>query len=197
MFTGIIETTGKIIAIQKQETNLEFTIQSPISHQLKPDQSVSHNGICLTVTEVQNDTHKVTAIAETISKTAIANWQQNSIINLERCMQINDRLDGHIVQGHVDATATCTKVQSQQGSWLYSFSYPAQYMHLVIEKGSICLNGIALTVFNLHQNNFTVAIIPYTYEHTDMHTLQAGQAVNIEFDVVGKYLARFVQTNYK
>ncbi len=191
MFTGIIETTGKIIAIEKQETNLHFVVQSTISNQLKVDQSVSHSGICLTVTHIENDTHTVTAIKETIDKTAIANWDLDTTINLERCMQMNGRLDGHIVQGHVDATAICETVSEQNGSWLYSFKYPEHFKQLVIEKGSICINGIALTVFNLVDNYFSVAIIPYTYENTNIQFLQPKSIVNIEFDVIGKYLARF------
>lgn len=191
MFTGIVETTGTVVAVSQTGTNSTFTIESPISHTLKTDQSVSHNGVCLTVEAVSNSSHTVTAIAETLSKTNLGNWQSGTVVNLERCVPMNGRLDGHLVQGHVDATATCESVSNQDGSWLFTFSYPKQFAHLIIEKGSICINGISLTVFNLVENRFSVAIIPYTFAHTNMQHLQAGNTVNIEFDMVGKYLARW------
>ena len=191
MFTGIVETTGTVVAVSQTGTNSTFTIESPISHTLKTDQSVSHNGVCLTVESVSNGSHTVTAIAETLSKTNLGYWQAGTVVNLERCVPMNGRLDGHLVQGHVDATATCESVSNQDGSWLFTFSYPKQFAHLIIEKGSICINGISLTVFNLVENRFSVAIIPYTFTHTNMQHLQAGNTVNIEFDMVGKYLARW------
>lgn len=191
MFTGIVETTGTVVAVGQTGTNSTFTIESSLSHTLKTDQSVSHNGVCLTVENVANGTHTVTAIAETLSKTNLGHWLAGTTVNLERCVPMNGRLDGHLVQGHVDATATCESVSNQDGSWLYTFSYPQQFAHLIIEKGSICLNGISLTVFNLVDNRFSVAIIPYTFAHTNMQHLHAGHTVNIEFDMVGKYLARW------
>ncbi len=191
MFTGIVETTGTVVAVSQTGTNSTFTIESPISNTLKTDQSVSHNGVCLTVESVSNGSHTVTAIAETLSKTNLGYWQAGTVVNLERCVPMNGRLDGHLVQGHVDATATCESVSNQNGSWLFTFSYPKQFAHLIIEKGSICINGISLTVFNLVENRFSVAIIPYTFAHTNMQHLQAGNTVNIEFDMVGKYLARW------
>lgn len=191
MFTGIVETTGTVVAVSQTGTNSTFTIESSLSHTLKTDQSVSHNGVCLTVENVANGTHTVTAIAETLSKTNLGHWLAGTTVNLERCVPMNGRLDGHLVQGHVDATATCESVSNQDGSWLFTFSYPQQFAHLIIEKGSICLNGISLTVFNLVDNRFSVAIIPYTFAHTNMQHLQASHTVNIEFDMVGKYLARW------
>jgi riboflavin synthase len=168
-------------------------IGSGLSGLLKVDQSVSHSGVCLTVEKVEEDSHQVTAIAETLSKTNLGQWQKGSIVNLERCVPMNGRLDGHLVQGHVDATAICSNVEDQNGSWLYTFRYPAHFAHLLIEKGSICVNGISLTAFNLAENHFSVAIIPYTYEHTNLKQVKAGDSVNLEFDMVGKYLARWKQ----
>lgn len=191
MFTGIIETTATVVAVSQTGSNKTFTLQSPISAHLKVDQSVSHNGVCLTVEAVHDNQHTVTAIAETLSKTNLHHWQMGTVVNLERCVPMNGRLDGHLVQGHVDTTATCETVKEEEGSWLFTFSYPPSFAHLIIEKGSICLNGISLTVFNLVDNRFSVAIIPYTFAHTNMQYLQAGQTVNVEFDMVGKYLARW------
>ncbi|MCA0381957.1 MAG: riboflavin synthase [Bacteroidetes bacterium] len=191
MFTGIVETTGTVVAVSQSGSNRTFTIASSLSETLKTDQSVSHNGVCLTVETVADGQHTVTAIAETLSKTNLGHWQAGTAVNIERCVPMNGRLDGHLVQGHVDSTASCLFVENQDGSWLYTFEYPKLFAHLIIEKGSICLNGISLTVFNLVDNRFSVAIIPYTFEHTNMQFLQAGQKVNIEFDMVGKYLARW------
>jgi riboflavin synthase len=193
MFTGIIETTGIINHILGTGANKTFWVASPISSQLKTDQSVSHNGVCLTVEELKEGMHKVTAIAETLDKTNLIHWQEGSIINLERCMQLNGRLDGHIVQGHVDTTAECIEIISKQGSWEYSFTYDKKFAALLIEKGSVCLNGISLTVFNVTKKTFTVAIIPYTYKNTSMQHLQKGNYVNIEFDVIGKYVNRIAE----
>ena len=190
MFTGIIESTGQIEAVLPSGSNTSFWVSSPISSSLKTDQSVSHNGVCLTVEEVINDQHRVTAIQETLSKTTLENWKPGDMINLERCMMLNGRFDGHMVQGHVDTTATCLSIDVLEGSRVYRFRFPRQFAPLVVEKGSISLEGISLTVFNLTVDEFSVAIIPYTYEHTNLKHLQAGNTVNIEFDLVGKYLAR-------
>lgn len=191
MFTGIVESTGIVTHITTAGTNYTFSIESSLATELKVDQSLSHNGVCLTVEAIDNHQHRVTAIAETLSKTSLSAWKVGSIINLERCVAMNGRLDGHMVQGHVDTTATCVEKTDAQGSWLFSFAYPKAFAHLLIEKGSICVNGISLTAFHLRDNLFSVAIIPYTYEHTNMQQLQVGDAVNIEFDMIGKYLARW------
>ena len=191
MFTGIIETTGKIDAMESDGSNLSFLITSSISNELKVDQSVSHDGACLTVENVENNKHRVTAIKETLDKTNLRNWKIHGEVNLERCMQLNGRLDGHMVQGHVDATAFCIDVEEKKGSWEYRFQFPAEFTHLLIEKGSVCLNGVSLTVFDIKFNSFKVAIIPYTYEHTNIRHIKNKSVVNIEFDVIGKYLARF------
>jgi len=193
MFTGIIENTGHIQSIISEGTNKTFWVASPISNQLSIDQSVSHNGVCLTVEEIKGGLHRVTAIDETLNKTNLGSWEEGSAINLERCMQMNGRLDGHIVQGHVDTTAVCTSVIEKDGSWEYNFETDKKFAGLMIEKGSISLNGISLTIFNVKDNGFTVAIIPYTYEHTNMQHLQASDKVNIEFDMIGKYVSRLVQ----
>jgi riboflavin synthase len=190
MFTGIIEALGKIVSIDARGSNKTFWIESNISAELKVDQSVSHSGACLTVEVVEGNKHQVTAIEETLNKTNLGNWQIGSEINLERCLPMNGRLDGHLVQGHVDATATCVDVQDEGGSWVYRFTFPEQFATLIIEKGSICINGISLTCFNVGREDFSVAIIPYTYEHTNIKQVKVGQAVNIEFDMIGKYIAR-------
>ena len=193
MFTGIIENTGIVQEIQTSGTNKTFWISSPLSQELKIDQSLSHSGVCLTVEEVKDGMHRVTAIAETLSKTNLGEWKVGSVVNLERCMQLNGRLDGHIVQGHVDAVAECVGLIEKAGSWEYTFQFPKQFGELVIEKGSISLNGISLTIFNVGDDTFTVAIIPYTYEHTNMRNLKKGDVVNIEWDVVGKYVQRIMK----
>ena len=190
MFTGIIENTGIVQEIQTSGSNKTFWISSPLSQELKIDQSLSHSGVCLTVEEVKDGMHRVTAIAETLSKTNLGEWKAGSVVNLERCMQLNGRLDGHIVQGHVDAVATCVDVIEKAGSWEYTFQFPKQFGELVIEKGSISLNGISLTIFNVGDDTFTVAIIPYTYEHTNLNALKKGDYINLEFDMVGKYVIR-------
>jgi riboflavin synthase len=197
MFTGIIENTGSIIKAVPNGENLSFWVDSPISNELKIDQSLSHNGVCLTVEEVLNGTHRVTAIQETISKTNVGQWNTGDIINLERCLPFQGRIDGHIVQGHVDAKATCTSITDKNGSWLFQFNYPQSFAHLVIEKGSICLNGISLTAFMVEGNSFAVAIIPYTYEHTNMKSINVGDEVNVEFDIIGKYLSRMIEVQSK
>jgi riboflavin synthase len=193
MFTGIIENTGKITAISSSASNKTFWITSPLAAELKVDQSLSHDGVCLTVEEVKEGNYRVTAIEETLVKTNLGNWQAGSMVNLERCMLMNGRLDGHIVQGHVDCTAQCTGVTEKDGSWELTFSFPAQFSSRVIEKGSITINGISLTLFNVGTNNFTVAIIPYTFEHTNINTVKQADKVNIEFDVIGKYVERILQ----
>jgi len=195
MFTGIIEYTGLIEAIETKGTNATFWVSSPLSAELKIDQSLSHNGVCLTVEEIKGNQHRVTAIEETLRKTNLGNWEVGTLINLERCMLMNGRLDGHIVQGHVDATATCKRKLTLAGSWEYTFEFDKQLAHLVIEKGSISVNGISLTCFNVTQNSFTVAIIPYTFEHTNMQQLEEGDTINLEFDIIGKYVQRMVQIN--
>ena len=193
MFTGIIETTGTITDIISTGTNKTFWIASPISADLKVDQSVAHSGVCLTVEKVENGKHQLTAIEETLHKTNLNCWKAGTIVNMERCLTMNGRLDGHIVQGHVDAVATCLQVADKDGSWEYTFSFDSKFASLIIEKGSIAINGTSLTVFNLTGNTFTVAIIPYTYEHTNIHQVTAGSRVNIEFDMIGKYVARLYE----
>lgn len=191
MFTGIIEAKGIIKKIYRTKNNVTFVIESELTPELKVDQSLAHNGICLTIEAVNNIEYSVTAIAETIQKTNIQNWQEGSIINLERCLQMNGRIDGHIVQGHVDTTLICTNKIDQNGSWEFEFELKNEDAALVIEKGSICINGISLTAFNVLKNSFKVAIIPYTYMHTNIHQLQIGERVNCEFDMIGKYLYRY------
>ena len=195
MFTGIIEAVGKVTSIESNGTNRSFWVQSTISDELKVDQSVSHEGVCLTVEAVQAGKHKLTAIEETLKKTNLDLWQEGKLVNLERCMQMNGRLDGHIVQGHVDTTAICTEVKTLEGSWQFSFEFDNSFSHLVIEKGSVSLNGTSLTMFNVGKNSFTVAIIPYTFEHTSISQLQAGDKANIEFDIIGKYISRLSELN--
>jgi len=194
MFTGIIECTGIVEKIESKGSNKTFWIKSPIGNELKIDQSLAHNGVCLTVEEIANSIHCVTAIEETLRKTNLHTLQISSEINLERCMLMNGRLDGHIVQGHVDCTATCTHKKQLDGSWEFSFEFDKQFAHLVIEKGSISINGTSLTCFNVSENNFTVAIIPYTFEHTNIKHVVAGSIVNIEFDIIGKYILRRMET---
>jgi len=193
MFTGIIEKKGRIKEIITSGTNKTFWIESPISNELSIDQSVAHSGVCLTVEEVKNGWHKITAIEETLKKTNLNSWKINSVINLERCLQMNGRLDGHIVQGHVDAVATCIEISEKEGSWEYKFKFDTRFAALIIEKGSISLNGISLTIFNVTTDSFMVAIIPYTYEYTNMQYLETGDEINIEFDMIGKYVTRFLQ----
>ena len=190
MFTGIIESIGTVEEVTSRGSGFSYTISSPISHELKPDQSVSHEGVCLTVEKVLGRHHQVTAVLETLSKTNLGRWKPGTRVNLERCLQFNGRLDGHLVQGHVDATGTCVSIKDLQGSWEFRFTFPAEFAALVIEKGSICVNGISLTAFNVTENEFSVAIIPFTYEHTSLSGISVGNAVNLEFDVIGKYLQR-------
>jgi riboflavin synthase len=190
MFTGIIETLGRVHEIKKEQNNLHITVESAITNELKIDQSVSHNGICLTVVAIKDSYYTVTAINETILKTTIGDWKVNDIINLERGMKLGDRLDGHIVQGHVDQTGKCIKIEEASGSWNYTFEYDKNLNNITIEKGSITVNGVSLTVVNSGVNLFSVSIIPYTFENTNFKNFKIGTKVNLEFDVVGKYIAR-------
>ncbi|WP_205513323.1 riboflavin synthase [Longitalea arenae] len=195
MFTGIIETIGHIEEVYSTGTNKTYWISSALSHEFRIDQSVSHNGVCLTVEEVQGRRHRVTAIAETLQKSNLGHWSTGDLVNIERCMMMNGRLDGHIVQGHVDTTAICIDRKQLDGSWELRFRFPEAFSTLVIEKGSISLNGISLTIFNVTETEFTVAIIPYTFEHTNIKTIEPGAHVNIEFDMMGKYVNRILSLN--
>jgi riboflavin synthase len=190
MFTGIIETLGVIQEIEKDKDNLHITIASSITDELQIDQSVSHNGICLTVVSINKTFYTVTAIGETIKKTTISDWQKGDSVNLERAMKLGDRLDGHIVQGHVDQIGTCTTVKETNGSWYFTFNYDESLHNITIEKGSITVNGVSLTVVDSRKNEFSVAIIPYTFEHTNFKTFKVNTKVNLEFDVIGKYVSR-------
>lgn len=190
MFTGIVESTGIVKEVISNGSNRTFWIESPISQQLKVDQSVSHSGVCLTVEDLNSNSHRVTAIKETLKKTNLGDWSAGTNVNLERSLQLGDRLDGHIVQGHVDAVAICKNVIEKNGSWEYTFEFPKKFASLIIEKGSIAINGISLTAFSVKVKNFTVAIIPYTFEHTNINKVTKGTIVNLEFDMIGKYLLR-------
>lgn len=190
MFTGIIETLGSVKEVISSDSNKTFWVESSISSQLKTDQSVSHNGVCLTVEVIKDNMHRITAVKETLQKTNLNEWQTGKLVNLERCIQLNDRLDGHIVQGHIDTTGTCIKRKETDGSWQFAFEFPQKFADLVIEKGSICVNGISLTAFNVKRKSFTVAIVPYTFENTNIKEVKKGDKVNLEFDVIGKYLFR-------
>ena len=190
MFTGIIETTGIVKKVTANGSNKTFWIESGISSQLKVDQSVSHSGVCLTIEEIINDSHRITSVDETLQKTNLHTWQSGTIINLERCLQLNDRLDGHIVQGHVDTASLCIKRKEKEGSWEFEFEFPKKFAKLIIEKGSICINGISLTAFDVKKKSFSVAVIPYTFEHTDIKEVFEETQVNLEFDMIGKYLLR-------
>lgn len=190
MFTGIVEHLATVREVSAQGTNKDFWIESPITHELKIDQSVAHNGVCLTVVELRDDRYRVTAVAETLEKTTLGSWQAGDRVNLERSLRVGDRLDGHFVQGHVDAVAECIEKQELEGSWLFRFRFPETFARLVIEKGSVCLNGVSLTVFNVGESECTVTVIPYTFTHTNFGSLQMGHRVNVEFDVLGKYLLR-------
>lgn len=190
MFTGIIETTGTIKEVISKGSNKIFWIESSLSAGFRIDQSISHSGVCLTVEAVKDDQHRVTAIAETLQKTNLGSWVPGKMINIERCLKLDSRLDGHLVQGHTDTCGTCLQKKEKKGSWEFEFGFPRKFAGLLIEKGSICVNGISLTAFNVKKKTFTVAIIPYTFEHTDMKMLRENDRVNLEFDVVGKYIQR-------
>jgi len=193
MFTGIIETIGIVREIKENQGNLSFWIESPITSELKIDQSIAHNGICLTIEEIKGIQFKVTAVPETLDKTNARNWKTGDQLNLERAMLFNARVDGHLVQGHVDTKGICTETRALNNSWIYSFEFPSHFGHLVIEKGSIAVNGISLTCYNVTKIGFTVSIIPYTYEHTNLKDVKLGDAVNLEFDLIGKYIKRLHQ----
>lgn len=197
MFTGIIESIGKIKSIHNEYNNLVITIESSISSQLKVDQSIAHNGICLTVVALKDNAHTVVAIQETLLKTNIKDWKINDEINLERAMTLGSRLDGHIVQGHIDQVGYCINRVEQNGSWFFTFEYDEKFNNITIEKGSVTLNGVSLTVVNSGKNTFSVAIIPYTFENTQFKNLNTGDKVNIEFDVIGKYVARLYEYSKK
>jgi riboflavin synthase len=195
MFTGIIETIGIVTSVDVNGGNKIFWIESNISDQLKTDQSLSHSGVCLTVEEAVASRHRVTAIEETLKKTNLSTWETGDLINLERSLKPESRLDGHWVQGHIDTVATCTSIKGKQGSWEFEFTFPRKFAELVIEKGSVCVNGISLTAFDVKKKSFKVAIIPYTYEHTNIKAIQEGEIVNIEFDIIGKYVLRRLSLN--
>ena len=190
MFTGIIETLGKVTNVVKEQENVHLTIKSDVTNELKIDQSVAHNGVCLTVVAINNNEYTVTAIKETLDKTNIGKLKITDIVNLERAMKLGDRLDGHIVQGHIDETGICTNIKDENGSTVYTFTYASDKNNITIEKGSITINGVSLTVVNSTKSGFSVAIIPYTKDHTTFKTLQVDDIVNLEFDVIGKYVAR-------
>jgi riboflavin synthase len=192
MFTGIIESLGVVKRIEEEGTNFHFTIESSISKELKIDQSLSHDGVCLTVVRQEGNEHTVTAIAETMRRSRLGQWKTGTLVNLERAMQSNGRLDGHIVQGHVDTTGTCLEVEDEDGSWLYTFRYAPKPEHILVDKGSVCINGVSLTVVNPTEDTFSVAIIPYTYENTNFKEFRPGATVNLEFDIIGKYIARYM-----
>lgn len=191
MFTGIIETLGEVMAVAQENTNVHFTLRSSFTHELKIDQSVAHNGCCLTVVAIEEDRYTVTAIQESLERTNLGEWKPGTKVNLERCMQLGARLDGHIVQGHVDTTAECVSVEDLDGSWKYTFRYATA--HPTVEKGSVTVNGVSLTVVDSEPGFFSVCIIPYTFENTNFHTFIPGTKVNLEFDIVGKYVARLLE----
>lgn len=190
MFTGIVETIGIVKELSINGSNKIFWIESPLSSSFKTDQSISHSGVCLTVEEVKENRHRVTAIDETLQKTNLGDWTAGTVVNIERCLSLQARLDGHFVQGHADTAATCLERKEKKGSWEYSFSFPKEFTTLIVEKGSICINGISLTAFDVKKKSFSVAVIPYTYEHTNIKDVQKGDRVNLEFDLLGKYINR-------
>jgi riboflavin synthase len=193
MFSGIIEATGEVVRLEKEQSNLHIFVKAGFTHELKIDQSIAHNGICLTVVAIADDVYTVTAIDETLKKTNIGMLASGDKINLERCMRLGDRLDGHIVQGHVDQTATCTSLEESNGSWTYTFDYDAAQNNITVEKGSVCVNGVSLTVVNSKDHSFSVCIIPYTHEHTNFKHIKAGTVVNLEFDILGKYISKLIK----
>lgn len=193
MFTGIIEQLGVIKKIEKENENIHFFIESKFTSELKIDQSVAHDGCCLTVVQINEDIYKVTAINETLDKTCLSSWKKGYEVNLERCMILNGRLDGHIVQGHVDTTAQCVSIKDENGSWRFTFEYESA--HMTVEKGSISINGVSLTVVDSNKKNFSVCIIPYTYEHTNFKSLEIGGLVNLEFDIIGKYVSKHLESH--
>lgn len=197
MFSGIIETVGNVVSLDKEQENLHITIHPSFIKELKIDQSIAHNGACLTVVDLRGDHYTVTAIKETLEKTNLNLVAKGDLINLERCVQVGERLDGHIVQGHVDQTGICKSVIETQGSWLFTFEYDSSLGNITVEKGSICVNGVSLTVVHSKANKFSVAIIPYTYEHTNFHKIKTGSVVNLEFDIIGKYVAKLMNAELR
>lgn len=195
MFSGIIETLGEVTLLKKEQSNLHISVRSNLTNELKIDQSIAHNGVCLTVVDIKDDIYTVTAIDETLRKSNIGLLKVADKINLERCMRLGDRLDGHIVQGHVDQTATCTSVEENDGSWMYTFQYDASQNNITVEKGSVCVNGVSLTVVNSQDNSFSVCIIPYTHEHTNFKHIKKGSVVNLEFDILGKYISKLMKNS--
>lgn len=193
MFSGIVESTAEVVKIKSEGSNKHFTLRCGFTHELKIDQSVAHNGVCLTVVSIEEDTYTVTAIHETLIKSNLGDLREGDIVNLERSMRPDALLDGHIVQGHVDQTAICTAVEEADGSWYYTFEYDPSQGNITVEKGSVAVNGVSLTVVNSRESSFQVAIIPYTYEHTNFHTFRVGTKVNLEFDIVGKYITRLME----
>lgn len=192
MFTGIIESLGRVVALQKIDSNLHITVESVLTNELKIDQSIAHNGVCLTVVAIENNQYTVVAIDETLQKSNLNNWKTDDYVNLERAMKLGNRLDGHIVQGHVDQIGVCKSIENQNGSWIFRFEYDASLNNITIEKGSVTVNGVSLTVVAAAKNQFSVAIIPYTFEHTNFQNFEIGSIVNLEFDVIGKYVARLM-----
>lgn len=190
MFTGIIETVGTVKEIIPDGSNISFWIDSTLSSEFKVDQSICHDGVCLTIEEIKGNNHRVTAIHETLQKTNLQTWKPGTAVNIERSLTLSQRIDGHIVQGHVDTTAQCISKTEKNGSWEFTFQFPASFAELIIEKGSVCVNGISLTAFNVGRSEFSVAIIPYTFEHTNIRLIETGVSVNIEFDILGKYIFR-------
>lgn len=196
MFSGIVESTAKVVAIKKEQENLHITLECPFTQELKIDQSIAHNGVCLTVVAIDGDRYTVTAIKETLIKSNLGLLKEGDEVNVERSMRPDALLDGHIVQGHVDQTAMCTNVQEEDGSWYFTFEYDDTMGNITVEKGSVAVNGVSLTVVNSRESSFQVAIIPYTYEHTNFHNVEKGSIVNIEFDIIGKYIAKLM-SNYR
>ena len=195
MFSGIVETTGAVVRIERELSNVHFTLSAPFARELAIDQSVAHNGVCLTVVALSNDEYTVTAIAETLQRTNLGSWEMGTEVNLERCLRLSDRIDGHMVQGHVDTTATCESVEEIDGSWKFTFRYTANPEWVTVAKGSICVNGVSLTVVDSEKDRFSVCIIPYTYHNTNFKNLQCGHTVNLEFDIIGKYVMRYMALN--
>jgi riboflavin synthase len=193
MFSGIVETLAEVVLLKKEQNNLHISVKCGFSHELKIDQSIAHNGVCLTVVSIKEDTYTVTAIDETLKKTNLSLLNVGDKVNLERCMKVGDRLDGHIVQGHVDQTAVCTSVEESNGSWTYTFDYDPAQNNITVEKGSVCVNGVSLTVVNSKDHSFSVCIIPYTHEHTNFKYIQKGTIVNLEFDILGKYISKLMK----
>jgi len=193
MFTGIVETTGEVKEVISNGSNMTFWIESSLSPEFKIDQSVNHSGVCLTIEEIRDNRHRVTAIEETLQKTNLAMWTTGTMLNIERCLRIDGRLDGHLVQGHVDTTGTCLGKKEKNGSWEFEFSFAKKFAGLLIEKGSVCANGISLTAFDVKKKSFKVAIIPYTFEHTNMKEVNPEEVLNLEFDILGKYIARQIE----